>query len=451
MYAIDYPDCSHQHFRRSVQLAAVEDVLPDREVVAVCRELGYAWRNRQLPPGPMVRSMVYRGLNSDRSIAAAVADLAALNGGAKPPSDSAWCQARDRMPEAVLLELHARLTMRMRRTFGRRFCYRDRPVFIVDGTGVSMPDTPELAGTFGYTRSKQYASRFPVARVTVIGIAGLNAIFDYRIDDWRCCEDEQFHDMWQAIPTGAICLFDRYFSSFYNLAKLRQRRIAVVSRLHHRRDPKRLIRQGRPIGPHQWLVPFELAGQLRRRYDDATLPRRLWVRLIEMTFGRNGRQHRQWLVTTLTDPARYPRRDIVALYRQRWQIETRLGEIKTVLSADVLRSKTPHALRCEIGAILLGHTMVWCLIHQATESSSVDPGDVSFATAVKTVLAFSHELAHAHGQHRRQLQTAMLEHIAANTNHHPFGRSEPRLIRRDPVRYGILRTTRAEARKSGLT
>jgi hypothetical protein len=32
MYRIDHTAVSHQHFRRSLSLAAIEDVLPDREI-----------------------------------------------------------------------------------------------------------------------------------------------------------------------------------------------------------------------------------------------------------------------------------------------------------------------------------------------------------------------------------------------------------------------------------
>ena len=451
MYAIVHAPDSHQHFRRSLQLAAIEDVLPDGEVHTVCRQLGYGWRNRQLPPACLVRSMVYRGLSPDRSISAVLADLAALTGNINAATDSAWCQARDRLPEAVLFETHLRLTRRMRRRFGSQHTCWGRPVFLVDGTGVSMPDTPPLAEEFGYTRSKQYASRFPVARVTIIGLAGVHAIWDWRINEYRCSEDEQLHDMWHTIPRGAICLFDRYFSSFYNLAKLRRFGIGVLSRLHQRRDPQRLIRQGQPLGPNEWFVPLELAPQLRRRYDDPTLPQRLWVRLIRVNFRRAGKRYRHWLVTTLSDPNRYRLREIVDLYRRRWEIETRLGEIKTTLQADVLRSKTPGAVRRELAAILLGHNVVWWLIHLAADQTDTPAEDISFAGAAKTILAFSHELAHARGHRRRNLFYAMLRHIARQTNHHPFGRSEPRLVKRDPVRYGILRITRDKARLKCLT
>jgi len=451
MYAIVHAPDLHQHFRRSLQLAAIDDVLPDEQVHAICRELGYAWRNRELPPGCLVRSMVYRGLNPDRSIPAVLADLAALSDPHDTATDSAWCQARDRLPEAVLVEANRRLARRMRCRFGRRHTYRGRPVFLIDGTGVSMPDTSSLVDAFGTTRSKQYASRFPVARVTVIGLAGVNAIWDFRIDAYRCSEDEQLHAMWHTIPRDAICLFDRYFSSFYNLAKLRRRCIGVISRLHQRRDPQRLIRQGRPLGKGQWSVPLELSPHLRRSYDDPTLPQRLWVRLIQVDFWRGGKRHRHWLVTTLADPHRYPRREIVELYRRRWEVETRLGEIKTTLQADVLRSKTPGGVRRELAAILLGHGVVWWLIHLAAEKTDTPSEDIRFATAAKTILAFSHELARARGRQRRALFHDMLRHITRQTNHNPFGRAEPRLVKRDPVRYASLRIPRDKARQMCLT
>ena len=62
MYRIVHSAKSHQRIRRSLQLAALDDLLPDHEVEAICRDLGHRLRRRRLPPGPTVRSMVYRGL-----------------------------------------------------------------------------------------------------------------------------------------------------------------------------------------------------------------------------------------------------------------------------------------------------------------------------------------------------------------------------------------------------
>jgi len=51
----------------------------------------------------------------------------------------------------------------------------------------------------------------------------------------------------------------------------------------------------------------------------------MWVRLIRVCFWRGSRRHTLWLVTTLTDPVKYPRQEIAQFYRTRWGIETRIG------------------------------------------------------------------------------------------------------------------------------
>ena len=153
----------------------------------------------------------------------------------------------------------------------------------------------------------------------------------------------------------------------------------------------------------------------------------------------------------MLDPTKYSRRRIAQLYRRRWDIETRLGEIKTLLQANVLRSKTPGGIRRELAAILLGHNLVWWLIHLAAKRTDTPAEGISFAGAAKTILAFSHELGRAPARQRRQLFDAMLRHISRQTNHHPLGRVEPRLIKRNPVRYACLRIPRDEARLKCLT
>ena len=452
MYRIVTSPCSPRSFRKSLQLAALDEVLPDPEIDALCRELGHTWRNRQLPPGPTVRSMVYRGLSPDHSIAAVLADLAALLGPDDPaPTDSAWCQARDRLPEAVPVELIFREALRCRNRFGAAHRWRGRQVFRIDGTTVSMPDEPSLAKTFGYTKTRHGRSRFPVARITFIELAGLEVIWNHRLEEYTCDEDWQLHDMWHTLPTGCICLMDRKFCTFYNLAMLRQRRIGVVCPLHQRRDPQRLIDQGRPLGKDEWIVPLDLAPQLRRRYHEPSLPPRLWVRLIRVSFRRGNRRHVLWLITTLMDPVQYPRQELAWLYRTRWGIETRIGSLKTTLEMNVLRSKGPAAVRREVAAIVLGHNLVWRRIHEAAEKTGTPSGDISFARAVKVVLAFSGAVVHAKGPLRRQLRDKMLLHIARQTNHHPFDRVEPRLIKRELSRFAYLREPRWKARQKCLS
>jgi hypothetical protein len=190
-------------------------------------------------------------------------------------------------------------------------------------------------------------------------------------------------------------LFDRHFCSFYNLAKLLARGIDVLTRLHQRRPPGRRIARGRRLGQDEWLVTLDLARQLRKRYKAPTLPPVLHVRLIRVIFRRGKKRRRLWLVTTLLDPNRYPRRVLINLYRRRWGIETRLGSLKTTLRLNVLRSLSLIGVRHEVAATVLAHNLVWTLIHQSAHATDTPADRISFADAIKAALAFSTALRQA--------------------------------------------------------
>ena len=355
------------------------------------------------------------------------------------------------LPLDAFRQLIDRKARACRRRYGQDYQWHGRPVFAVDGSTLSMPDEAELVDAFGYAPTRHGPSRFPVARVTFVELAGLEVIWDYRIDDYRTSEDEQFRQMWPSLPNGCICLLDKKFSSFYTLAKLRQRRIGVITLLHQRRDPTKLIAQGRRLGRNEWIVPLELSPQLRRRYDDPTLPQVLRVRLIRVQFRRGSRWRTLWVVTTLMDPARYPRRDVAAGYRWRWDIEGRIGSLKTTLEMNVLRSKRVGTVLREVASIVLGHNLAWMLIHAAAERSGKVAGDISFAGAVKVAVAFSQTLPFASGAAREALREKVLDLIARQVNRHPFNRVEPRKVKRDRRRYPYLKEPRAVAREQCLT
>lgn len=446
MYIIDKSTQDQQIFSQRIPFAALGELLTDAEIEAICKQLGHAWRERRLPPAIMVRSLVYRSLHRNKSIRTLLADMAAADIRRQAPTDAAWCQARSKLPGALWPELIQRSVQRLVDLVGRQFLYCGRPVFLIDGSTVSMPDEPELVETFGYANTKHGLSRFPVARLTFLVRAGVRAVCDYKIGHYRTSEDVQFNQMWPKIPNGAICLFDKKFCSFYNLAKLRQRRISVISPLHQKRNPYKLITAGKRIGPNQWIVRLDLAPQLRKRYNDDSLPRYVRVRLIRAKFRRNGRLKQIWLVTTLLDPQKYSRSSLAKLYRQRWEIETRIGSLKTTLQMNVLQSKKVRNVYSEIAATILAHNLVWTLIHQAAQHTQTQADRISFLGAVRTVLAFSFQLQMSNLTERHRAYAAMLHHIASQTNLYRPNRIEPRLIKRQTRKFGFLKIPRDKAR-----
>jgi hypothetical protein len=55
---------------RSIPMAALTEELSDAAIGTICSKLGHRWRDRQLPPPVMVRSMIHRSLHPNHSIRA---------------------------------------------------------------------------------------------------------------------------------------------------------------------------------------------------------------------------------------------------------------------------------------------------------------------------------------------------------------------------------------------
>src|SRR5258708_19926007 len=90
------------------------------------------------------------------------------------------------------------------------------------------------------------------------------------------------------------------------------------------------------------------------------------------------------LVTTLLDPERYPARDLILCYHERWEIELCIDEIKMHLrlSAHPLRSRTPLGVLQELYGLLLLHYAVRSLMAASAAQPDLDPDRLSFTHAI---------------------------------------------------------------------
>jgi hypothetical protein len=89
-----------------------------------------------------------------------------------------------------------------------------------------------------------------------------------------------------------------------------------------------------------WLSRLYAGTDRRKRHPIA-------VRVVEYALSDPGRRtsvDRYRLVTTILDPAMAPAAELAALYTERWEVETALGELKTTQRGprQVLRSKSPE-------------------------------------------------------------------------------------------------------------
>ena len=114
------------------------------------------------------------------------------------------------------------------------------------------------------------------------------------------------------------------------------------------------------------------------------------MRVIEYTLSDPGRRtstDRYRLVTTILDPKLAPAHELAALYTERWEVETALGELKTTQRGprQVLRSKSPELVAQEVWAHLLVHYALRAVMHTAALEADLDPDRLSFVGSLRVV------------------------------------------------------------------
>ena len=78
---------------------------------------------------------------------------------------AAYCNARSRLPDNTLLDIHRHTADELQRRITTDQLWCGRHVKVVDGTGVSMPDTPANQKAFPQPSNQKKGCGFPVAKL----------------------------------------------------------------------------------------------------------------------------------------------------------------------------------------------------------------------------------------------------------------------------------------------
>jgi Transposase DDE domain len=265
---------------------------------------------------PSCRAAVAR-LNATR-VAQGLAPCSPLTGG--------YCKARQRLPETLLHQLVQMSGQRLQQQTPAAWHWHGRAVKIVDGSGVSMPDTAENQEAYPQPGSQAPGVGFPVARrlVVVLSLAcgAVVAAAVGRIKGKHTSENMVFHSLHAYLERDDVVLADRYYCSYWEVALLRGRGIDVVMRAHQRRavDFRSGQRLGREDHVVSWTKPKRPAWMDEATY--AGLPATVAVRELRVRVPQRGFRTRVVLVaTTLLDAKVFAKEELAGLYRARWHAE----------------------------------------------------------------------------------------------------------------------------------
>ena len=143
----------------------------------------------------------------------------------------------------------------------------------------------------------------------------------------------------------------------------------------------------RRLGQHDqivdWIKPAQVPSWLPRAIWEG-LPELLRVRELRYRITRRGfRTHEVTLVTSLLDPAWYPKQAVAELYGRRWQVETNMRHLKTTMKMDILRCQTAEGIFRELAVFGIVYNAVRLVMIHAGEVQGVPPDRISFIDVLR--------------------------------------------------------------------
>lgn len=430
---------------------SVAKCLSAESIHQACRQAGHTWRERELGPAQTIWAFLLQVLHGNTACSHVVR-LAHVT-----CSAAAYCSARARLPLAVYQRILQQTFQAAQQSF-REPLWRGHRTFYVDGTGFSMPDTKELREHFGQSGMQRAGCGFPVARLLAMFDAATGLLVKMMATPLRTHDLTHVASFHPELRPGDVLVGDTAFACYVHLALLFRAKLHGVFRAHQRtlvsfRKDRKLVGK-RPRGTRASCAISRLVCKLGR-YDQiveyrkppvcprwmtaaqfATLPETLQVRELRYWTGRRGfRTRLVTLVTTLLDVGLYPCEELAALYGRRWEVETNFAHLKTTMRMDVLHCQTVQGVLKELIMFALVYNLARLVMLAAAREQHISPQRLSFVDALRWLAAAC--------EHRTDLELLI--------NPQRPGRFEPRVKKRRPKPYALMRQPRCQLRQQLAT
>lgn len=368
-------------------------------------------------------------------------------------STCAYTKARQRLDPAVIQPIARHLVERLEGRVESSQLWRGRPVRVVDGTTVSMPDTEANQQFYPQSSSQKPGCGFPVMKLVGLFSLASGALLHYETSNHHEHESLLFGRMISLLERGDILLADRGFCSFNSFWRMSLAGVDALMRLNGVRKVD--FRKGAKLGLNDRLLTWNKPAQRPKncsQEDFDALPKTLTLRHVKLVVAARGhRTQTIVLVTTLLDPVAYPIAALGELYFQRWSVELHFREIKITLGMDVLRCQSPDMVEKEVLMHTISYNLVRALMQQAAIVHQADLTRISFKGTADTLRHWSASLEALRGKPRKRqaLLDAMFELIAKDLVPLRPDREEPRAKKRRPKNYHLLTKPRHEMKIHG--
>jgi len=377
---------------------------------------------------------------SCREVVRQVQALFALEGaGSVDEATGAYCQARRKMPMAVLEQAFHATAKKAEQKAPSANVLQARPTKVLDGSSSRLADTPLNRQAYPPPKSMAAGCGFPIIKIVVLFSLATGALLARATGNQYMHELRLCQRLRAFFTKGDIIVADRAYAGFSVLAWLQSLGVDVIARVptgvrrvDFRRAKKRyrtgegLFTWAKPVNPSAVVPLAEWLG----------LPAQITVRLLRVEIKRRGfRTQRLTLVTTLLDQTLYPAEQIISAYARRWRLETCLDDLKTTLNMEHLNCRCPAMVEKELLVFLIVHNLLRWLMIDAAQNGDVSLERISFKGTLDGFRQWAVALSQlgrskGHTKKRAQLWADLLNTLAADLVPQRPGRREPRAVKK---------------------
>ncbi len=314
--------------RRARSTEAVEffNVLTSPQLLQMTEALLPEHRERLYPPTVTLSMFMRQVLEADGSCQKAVngwaAQRAADGLSACSVRTGGYCRARQRLPLEMVSALTRQTGSMLSQKARAQWLWRGRAVKLVDGTGLSMPDTPENQAVYPQPSTQAPKVGFPLTRLVMVICLATGAALDAAIGPHSGKGSGELglvRGLVEGVRPGDVMLADALYCNYFLIASLMAAGVDVLFEKNGSRitDLRRgqsqgtrdhIVRRPKPARP-QWMTPEQHA----RASDEITL--------------REVKVAHKVLVTTMADHRQVSKADLSALYARRWNVELDLRNL----------------------------------------------------------------------------------------------------------------------------
>ena len=312
---------------------------------------------------------------------------------------SAYSQARSRLPVDLAEKASDMIFDGLWQTY--LLSGLGRPMFLLDGSSIQLPHTPELAAAYPPARNQHAVSHWSLLRVLgatdVVSAMAAPLCSGPMHGPEAVSEQELAKEMLVRLPEGSGVMGDRNFGIFSMVQHANRHNRPCLFRLTKARARK-LNGGTTPSSKTDKRVRWIATRDDCRNNPEIAKQSMVEGRLVVCKVHRGGKPKKLYFFTTLD----LAPDQILEVYGYRWNIETDLRSLKREVRLHTIEAKSKDMVQKELALAVAAYNLTRAVMNQAAAALQCNPREISYSLAQDTIHAFLPAFANATTEPQRE-------------------------------------------------